>query len=56
MLEYLEGGELFKLVQKMKKLEPLLAKFYCAQIVSVFEYMHNKSLIYRDLKPENVLV
>ena len=56
MLEYIEAGEVFKLIQKYGPLDGKLAKFFAAQIILVFEYLHSKNLVYRDLKPENVLV
>lgn len=32
------------------------SSFYSAQIASIFEYLHSKNVVYRDLKPENLLI
>ena len=56
MMEYVQGGELFKVIQKLGRLDISMSKFYAAQIILVFEYLHSKNFVYRDLKPENVLV
>ena len=56
MIEFADGGELFKVLQKYKNFNRDHARFYIAQIVCCFEYLHAKQLIYRDLKPENILM
>jgi len=49
-------GDLIKLLTKVGKMDQEMARFYTAQLVIVFEHIHNLDLIYRDLKPENVLL
>lgn len=56
VLEYCPGGELFFLLKKRKTLTEDQARFYTAQIVLAIEYLHKQNIIYRDLKPENVLI
>jgi serine/threonine protein kinase len=33
-----------------------VAKFYAAEVLLAIEYFHSKNIIYRDLKPENLLL
>jgi serum/glucocorticoid-regulated kinase 2 len=56
VLEYCPGGELFNLLQKRNRFSEDQTRFYAAQIVIALEYLHIKGIIYRDLKPENVLI
>eukprot|EP00760_Papus_ankaliazontas_P014266 PhM_4_TR16012/c0_g1_i1/m.2113 len=56
LLEYVVGGELFSHLRKAGKFPTDVAKFYCAEVMLAFEYLHSKDIIYRDLKPENLLL
>ncbi|KAL1298559.1 hypothetical protein HN51_042893 [Arachis hypogaea] len=56
--DYCPGGELFLLLdrQPTKVLKEEAARFYAAEVVVALEYLHCQGIIYRDLKPENVLI
>eukprot|EP01091_Cochliopodium_minus_P015909 TRINITY_DN578_c0_g1_i1.p1 TRINITY_DN578_c0_g1~~TRINITY_DN578_c0_g1_i1.p1 ORF type:complete len:468 (-),score=183.20 TRINITY_DN578_c0_g1_i1:143-1546(-) len=56
ILDYVNGGELFFHLQNQKKFDAERVKFYCAEIVLGLKYLHEKGILYRDLKPENVLL
>jgi protein kinase A len=55
-LEYIVGGEFFTHLRKSGRFDHNASKFYATQIILVFEYMHRDDFIYRDLKPENLLL
>ena len=54
--EYMMCGDLMATVNKFTKLSANHTRFYTAQIIECFEFMHERDFIYRDLKPENVLL
>lgn len=56
LLEFVNGGELFSHLRKQGRLPDDDARFYSAEIVLAFEYLHKMTIIYRDLKPENLLI
>ena len=56
LLEYICGGELFTYMRTSGNLDPDQTRFFSAQVVLMFEYLHSKNIIYRDLKPENLLL
>lgn len=56
VLDYANGGELFFHLQKERTFSEDRAKFYAAEIGSAISYMHSQDILYRDLKPENLLL
>ncbi|CAN1289328.1 PHOT2 [Linum perenne] len=56
--DFCPGGELFALLDKqpMKLFKEESARFYAAEVVIGLEYLHCLGIVYRDLKPENVLL
>ena len=56
VLDYCGGGELFFHLGKEGRFTEDRSRFYCAQITLALEHLHSMNVIYRDLKPENVLL
>ncbi|CAM6071684.1 unnamed protein product [Sphagnum tenellum] len=58
VMEFCSGGDLHTLRQRQpgKHFSEQAARFYAAEILLALEYLHMMGVVYRDLKPENVLV
>ena len=55
-MKFQQGGELFQQLKSRGRFPEYTCKFYAAQILLAFEFLHQKNIIYRDLKPENVML
>ncbi|KAJ2540165.1 cAMP-dependent protein kinase catalytic subunit, partial [Coemansia sp. RSA 1933] len=55
-MEYVVGGELFTYLRRYHQFPSPVAKFYAAEVLLALEYMHARSIIWRDTKPENILL
>lgn len=56
VLDYCAGGELFFHLGREGRFPEQRSKFYAAQLVLALEHLHTLDVVYRDLKPENVLL
>lgn len=55
-IDFLNGGELFTILRKESRLNEQRAKLYAAEMIVAIGSLHERDIIYRDLKPENVLL
>ncbi|XP_027340132.1 serine/threonine-protein kinase RHS3 [Abrus precatorius] len=58
VMEFCSGGDLHTLRQKQpnKCFTEEAARFYASEVLLALEYLHMLGIVYRDLKPENLLV
>jgi len=56
VMKYMRGGELFTHLRREKRFNEERVKFYAAQVILALGHLHSKDIIYRDMKPENILM
>ena len=56
VMDFCPGGELFFHLHRMGRFTEEVARFYFAEVLLALEYLHGNRVVYRDLKPENVLL
>ena len=56
IMEYCPGGDLSQHLLKEKRLTEDRARIYLAEILLAIEDLHKRNIIYRDLKPDNIVL
>lgn len=56
LLEFASGNSLFNHLCRLGRFKEDEVKFFACEIIIALEFLHKNDVIYRDLKPENVLL
>ena len=56
VIEFVRGGDLMFHIQRQRRLPEEHARFYSAEICLALNYLHERGIIYRDLKLDKVLL
>ena len=56
VMEYICAGDLLSYIRKRSKLNENIAKFIFKQIILSLQYIHNKNIVHRDIKLDNILI
>ncbi|XP_032440390.1 cGMP-dependent protein kinase 2 [Xiphophorus hellerii] len=56
VMEFCGGGEIWTKLKEVGRFDEPVAVFCTACVVEAYSYLHKKSIMYRDLKPENLML
>ncbi|CAL8316948.1 unnamed protein product [Merluccius merluccius] len=56
VMEFCSGGEIWTKLKEVGRFDEAISVFCAACVVEAFAYLHKKNILYRDLKPENLML
>ncbi|XP_070591068.1 cGMP-dependent protein kinase 2-like isoform X2 [Erythrolamprus reginae] len=56
LLEFCQGGELWAKLREVRCFSEPVSIFCSACVVEALDYLHGQGIVYRDLKPENLML
>ena len=56
LMEYVKGKELFDVIRDIGLLNKRQTQFFSASMMLATDYLHENKFIFRDIKPENIMV
>ncbi|KAK1314377.1 Serine/threonine-protein kinase OXI1 [Acorus calamus] len=55
-MDFCSGGDLSSLRRRQKTFSDDVIRFYAAELVLALDHLHKQGIVYRDLKPDNVMI
>jgi serine/threonine protein kinase len=56
VMDYVQGGDLYFHLRTEKKFPEPVVRLWIAELVLAYGYLHDLNVVFRDLKPENLLL
>lgn len=56
VMDYCPNGDLGRLLKEYKRVDEDMGRIYIGEVLLGLESLHNESIVFRDLKPENVVL
>jgi len=56
IIDFLNGGDLYTHIINYGRFKEKRAKFYAAEMILALDHLHKNGIVYRDLKPQNIII